>query len=85
MLKKVVEDLGKEEVSSIELLKWFRDRSDKFSCLSCNKKFKDVVWFIDTRPGDDIVIKEKGKQSVIVVCCNCGKENPLSELIKQLE
>lgn len=84
MLSKLIEDLGKEELSPIEILKWFRDRSDKMVCLSCGKKFKDVVWFIDTQPGDDVVIKEKGKQKIIVVCCGCGKENPLSELIKQL-
>ncbi len=83
MIELIVNELG-SEVSSIELLKWFREKSDKMHCLSCGAKFKDVVWYIDTKPGDDIIIKEKGKQAIEVVCCECGRRNPLSELVKQL-
>ncbi len=84
MIEMITKELG-EEVTSIELLKWFREKSDKLKCLSCGSLFKDVVWYIDTKPGNDVRIKEKGWQAVDVVCCNCGKRNPLSELIKQLE
>ncbi len=83
MLEPLVRELG-TEISSIELLKWFREKSDRFRCLSCGVTFKDTVWYIDTKPGDDIKIKEKGNQAVEIVCCSCGRRNPLSELIKQL-
>ncbi|MCS7121209.1 MAG: hypothetical protein NZ895_01200 [Archaeoglobaceae archaeon] len=79
---KLAKIVGKEEVSSIELLRWFRERSSKYNCLFCRSNFGKIVWYIDTRPGDDIKISDKNNCSVFIVCCNCGKENPLSELLK---
>ena len=71
-----------ERVSSIELLKWVRENSAKMKCLSCGVSFDKIVWYIDTKPGKDITLSDKGDREVYIVCCNCGRPNPLRELIK---
>ena len=83
MIELLVKELG-EEVTSIQLLKWFRQKSHEVRCQVCGKQFNSVVWYMDTRPGNDIKLKEKGTVSVEIVCCNCGSRNPLSKLIEQL-
>lgn len=74
--------VGKDEVASIELLRWFRGRSSNYNCIFCKSNFGKIVWYIDTKPGNDIRVVDKGPCSIYVVCCNCGRENPISELIK---
>ncbi|MBE8540246.1 hypothetical protein [Geoglobus acetivorans] len=72
--------VGSEEVSSIELLKWFRDNSRGVACTRCGADFEKVVWYLDYRDGEDIKVKDRGNVGVFVVCCACGKEIPIKEL-----
>ncbi|AIY89296.1 hypothetical protein [Geoglobus acetivorans] len=72
--------VGSEEVSSIELLKWFRDNSGGVACTGCGADLEKVVWYLDYRDGGDIKVKDRGNVGVFVVCCSCGKEIPLKEL-----
>lgn len=73
--------LGSDEVTSIELLKWFRDRASGIRCPHCGADFGKAVWYIDYRDGEDIRVKDRGNVGVFVVCCACGKEIPLKELL----
>ncbi|MET1124756.1 MAG: hypothetical protein ABWW66_05785 [Archaeoglobaceae archaeon] len=79
------EVIGAEKISSIELLKWVRENSNKMNCQSCGESFDRIVWYIDTKPGSDVTLIDKGEQDVFVVCCNCGRENPLRDLVKALQ
>ena len=74
--------IGSDEVSSIELLKWFRDRCSGIRCPHCGADFGRAVWYLDYREGDEITVSGRGKVSVFVVCCSCGKEITLRELFQ---
>lgn len=73
--------VGSDEVTSIELLKWFRERASGIKCPHCSADFGRAVWYIDYREGDDIVVEGRGRAGVFVVCCSCGKEIPLKDLV----
>ena len=48
--------IGSDEVSSVELLKWFRDRCSGIRCPHCGADFGRAVWYLDYREGDEITV-----------------------------
>ncbi len=70
-----------EGMTTLDYIKFVREHPE-LKCKECGKSFKDVVWFIDFKEDEKgIEVKGKGKGRVYVVCCNCGAENDLLELV----